>query len=121
MIMIEVKNHDRMKGRLLATRNDSLFIGSSHGQSGIPNAAIQALWTRGRATKTGAIVGSTLGAIGVGAYSSVMCSFALSDDGGSGNEDQVWQCTLLGGLAGAVGGGLDLQLGDTPYFVTAEA
>jgi hypothetical protein len=106
LIMVEVRNLGRLQGQLLAAQNDSLFISIGQSRSGIPHAAIQALWTRGRATKTGAIVGGTLGAIGVGAYVSVLCAFGLSEDGVSGNEDQVWGCALVGGIAGAAGGGL---------------
>ncbi|MGH7492225.1 MAG: hypothetical protein ACREOO_07510 [bacterium] len=104
--MVEVKNLGRLQGQLLSTQNDSLFINTGTSKSGIPHAAIQALWTRGRATNTGAIAGATLGGIGVGAYVLILCTVALSEDGVSGNEGEVWGCALAGGLVGAAGGGL---------------
>jgi hypothetical protein len=104
--MVDVNNLGRLQGQLLAAQNDSLFISAGQSKSGIPNTAIQTLWTRGRSTKTGAIIGGTLGAIGVGAYVSLLCGLAGSEDDVAGNEGLVWDCALFGGLTGAAGGGL---------------
>ena len=104
-VRIDGETLGRIEGRFLRATPDSGVVVLQAAERGVPVAAITSLWERGKATKTGAIVGGVVGAAALGTLASVGCSIARSDDGKVGNEDQFADCAVLGALLGLVGGG----------------
>ena len=96
-------------GPLAAPIGDSVVIGDPAGQRApyrfsIPEVSV--LWERGRAQKSGAVMGGIIGAAALGFLASAGCLIGRSDDGEIGNEGQWVDCALIGIGVGGLGGGL---------------
>lgn len=92
----------RATGRLLALAGGTATLQSADATVSVPLAGVDSIWVRGRATKTGAIVGASVGAIGtavfVGWLAAGLCEVDCEGAGARG--------ALVGFGLGAVGGGL---------------
>jgi hypothetical protein len=86
----------RRQGRLLQNSPRELILSPEPQPLRVPAVSIDTLWTRGRSTKTGLIVGALLGA-GIGAVA------AASLGEGDIDRQALWAVSLGGGT---VGGGL---------------
>jgi len=84
-----------IEGQFLKYTGDSLFLASYLERKSVSLPAIDALWVRGRATKTGAIVGGAIGAVGGG----LLGVFAVGIGSFESGDDPNY-------FAGAVGGGI---------------
>ena len=107
LILVHTQSLGKFVGRYQSSTTDSLLITNDMGESGVPIAAIDAIWVRGRATwkgaKIGGIVGGAAGTI-LGILVAVDCAKGVvSVGGGSGG------CPLaipVLGVVGAAAGGL---------------
>jgi hypothetical protein len=93
-----------VEGRFLAVSGDSLHFTDSGGPRSVPLAAVDGLWTRGRRTVLGAVVGGTVLAVADG-YLFYAIGMAFCGIGGSENC-HPWTFAIIGGAGGAVGGAL---------------
>ncbi len=103
----------RAEGRFERYTPDSLLVrGRTGSRTAVPVQTLTAVWVRGRATKTGAIVGGAIGLV-VGAFiGGAACSLGRSDDGIVGNEGFGVGCAAAGaGLGVLVGGGTGAGIG----------
>ena len=67
LIRVHAQSLGEIVGRYHSSASDSLFISDNMGESGVPIAAIDAIWVRGRATWKGAKIGGiVVGAVGTG-------------------------------------------------------
>ena len=107
LIRVHAQNLGEIVGKYRSSNTDSLFISEDMGQRGVPIASIDALWVRGRATKSGAIIG------GVGVFAIVLglgIVYALAP-GSRGSDDWCSDdaCTnvvAVLGVGGVIAGGL---------------
>jgi hypothetical protein len=96
----------RLEGRFERYTPDSLIVHVLGGaRMAVPASTLTALWVRGHATKTGAIVGGAVGAAVVGFLNGALCSLGRSDDGIVGNEGFDTGCAAAGAGVGMVAGG----------------
>ena len=107
LIRVHAQNLGEIVGRYYSSTTDSLLISDDMGESGVPIAAIDAIWVRGRATWKGAKIGGlVVGAAGtiLGIAVALDCSErGYFDDGSAG------VCLLaipILGVGGAIAGGL---------------
>lgn len=98
-LRIETSSLKRIDGRLLRATGDTLFLFAQGSEAAMPLRDVRVLWKRGRAVKTGAIVGAVVGAIGLSMLVAAIVSIGESGNPGTGDY-------VLVGVAGAVGGGL---------------
>jgi hypothetical protein len=93
-----------VEGRFLGVSGDSLHFTGSGGPRSVPLAAVDGLWTRGRRTVLGAVVGGTV--LGV-ADGFLFYAIGMMFCGIGGSENcHPWTLALVGGAGGAVGGAL---------------
>jgi hypothetical protein len=91
-------------GRFLSAIVDSLRLANGVGPRTVPLAAVDGLWTRGRHTTLGAVVGGTVIGASNG-YLFYVLGAMLCGIGGSENC-HPWGFAVLGALGGAAGGAL---------------
>jgi hypothetical protein len=113
-VRLEVGAGERLEGYYLEARNDSLCIAQDEWEVATALRDVRALWTRERATRTGAIAGGITGgvlgaAFGALAYAlgTSLCDTGDCSDYESG-ENVIWGLGggLVGGLAGGLAGGV---------------
>jgi hypothetical protein len=93
-----------VEGRFLDASADSLRFTDGEGPRAVPLAAVDGLWTRGRHTVLGAVVGGTV--LGV-ADGFLFYAIGMMFCGIGGSENcHPWTLALVGGTGGAVGGAL---------------
>jgi hypothetical protein len=103
----------RPEGQFERYTPDSLFVRTRIGtRTAVPVQTLTALWVRGRATKTGAIVGGVIGAVAGAFIGGAVCSLGRSDDGIIGNAGFDAGCGAAGaGIGILIGGGTGAGLG----------
>lgn len=102
-LRVETTSLTRIEGRLLRTTGDTLFLSAQGSETVVPLPDLHVLWHRGRATKTGAIVGGLVGAVGLSILFQALSG--LSDEPGAGGSPVLWG-VALGGAGGALVGGV---------------
>lgn len=104
---------ERLEGTLHEWASDTITIRPINSPPRpIAISDVTALWSRGRATKTGALVGGAIGGLGGGIVLSLLCAIGSTDDGVIGNEGFDPGCAALGaGLGLLVGGGVGAGVG----------
>ena len=104
-VRLDASGLGRVQGRFIGSNSTSLTLSTGGGDSvQVPLADLERLWTRGRATRKGALIGSVggalLGIVGGLLISEVACN---PTDGGDCTAAEVAAATgLLGGVGGAV-------------------
>jgi hypothetical protein len=93
----------RIEGRVVAHTATELVLSVEEGPSRIPLAGVDTLWVRGKATRTGALVGGLLGT-GLG----ILIATQAVEEGETPGADWVGAFGLGGAL---VGGSLGAALG----------
>ena len=109
LIRVRTTTGNVVTGPLTTPIGDSVVIGDPVGQGAAYQFSISevsVLWERGRAQKSGALIGGIIGAAALGFLGSVGCLIGRSDDGDIGNEGQWVDCALIGIGVGGLGGGL---------------
>jgi hypothetical protein len=106
-IRLSAAGSGRLTGRAGVAMADTLDLAQDDAVRRIPVPAIDTLWTRGRATTTGLIVGGITGAVlggMAGALGSALCEYDCSnDDTGAVLAGGVIGAALVGGLGAVVG------------------
>jgi hypothetical protein len=106
-IRLSAARSGRLTGRAGVAMADTLDLAQDDAVRRIPIPAIDTLWTRGRATTTGLVVGGITGAVLGGlaaAYGSALCESDCSDDDtGAILAGGVIGAALVGGLGAVVG------------------
>src|SRR5438093_7192585 len=64
-LRVETTSHQKIEGRFLRATGDTLFLSAQGAETVVPLRELHCVWRRGRATKTGAIFGGLVGAIGL--------------------------------------------------------
>ncbi len=101
----------RFAGPLAAVGRDTLVLSARGGgpaaQATVaPTAQVEALWVRGTAWQTGAIIGGSIVGASFGLLATVGCAIGRSDNGVIGDEGRWVDCALIGGAIGFAAGGL---------------
>ncbi len=102
MVRARTVDGRRIEARLSAIDRDPLTLRLLGHEAPLPVASIDSLWVRGRATKTGAIVGALAGVPLVAIYAGVSCTSDVLVYHGFCAAGPI----ILAGLAGAAGGAL---------------
>lgn len=102
-LRVETTSLTRIDGRLLRATGDTLFLSAQGSEAVVPLSDLHALWQRGRATKTGAIVGGVVGAVGLTILFEALSG--LSEEPSSSGSTVFWG-VALGGAGGALVGGV---------------
>jgi hypothetical protein len=100
--LVRLRSEGRqMTGRLIALTAGVATLQTDSGNLTANLAAVDSIWVRGRATKTGAIVGLVTGTIALGVFGAVIANaFCESTD-----CDNAWaEGALAGGVMGAASG-----------------
>jgi hypothetical protein len=127
MIRVGTGELGDVRGRLLRTTIDTLFVSSAAAERGIPISRISGLWIERHSSKTGAKVGALVGGVGLGVLGAIACT--AFDEGGDG--DTAGRCfgpvavIAIGGAGvGAFDWGshrlLDLEVGEALPLRSAE-
>jgi hypothetical protein len=103
-IRISGEAMSRLSGKAGVAANDTLDFAQDDAVRRIPILAIDTLWTRGRATTTGMLLGGVVGAL-LGAYGGAVVSVACEYDCGS-EGGTVVAVSALGAAAGVAVGAL---------------
>lgn len=88
-------------GRFVRARADTLFLDEERGSGRVAVVDVEALWVRGTAAKTGAMVGGVLGGVGTGLFFAWIVS-ALCET----SDCDTLEAGVLGFGIGAAAGGL---------------
>ena len=64
-VRVEFLSLNRIEGRFLHATTDTLFLSADSAEVSAPLQDIHGMWQRGRATKTGALIGGVVGGIGL--------------------------------------------------------
>jgi hypothetical protein len=102
ILRVEMLALGRIDGRLAGTVGDTLVLRNEGSQSRIALPDVQSLWERGRAWKTGAIIGGITGGTGLAILAGVVCGGV--DRGCDSGERSA--AVLVGGAVGLAGGAL---------------
>jgi len=101
-VRIRVHGGDRIESRIRSLRAESLALQLVGDSAGFDVAAIDSLWVRGTATRTGAIAGAAVVGLASVAFWAGLCQ-ALSDGPGGCTEwGRVTGYSLAGAGAGAL-------------------
>jgi tetrahydromethanopterin S-methyltransferase subunit D len=103
-IRISGEAMNRLIGKAGVALNDTLDFAQDDAVRRIPVQSIDTLWTRGRATTTGMVIGGVAGAL-LGAYGGAVVSIACEYDCGS-EGGTVVAVSALGMATGAAVGAL---------------
>ena len=100
LIRISAEGMQRLVGKAGVAANDTLDFAQDDAVRRIPILAIDTLWTRGRATTTGMLIGGVVGAL-LGAYGGAVASAACEYDCGSegGTVAAVSAAGMVAGVA----------------------
>jgi len=96
-LRVETMSLSRIQGQFLRATNDTLFLSVQKSETVVPLSNMHGLWQRGRATKTGAIIGGIIGAVGF---------IFLAEAVASTSDEPHGDPAAGAGVIGAVGGGL---------------
>lgn len=96
-VRVELPDLGRIQGQVTRNSMTDLYLSQGEQERQIPTAQIQRAWVRGRATRTGAIVGGVLG-LGAGLFVGALAN-GLCESTSCG--DATLPAALLGTLAGA--------------------
>jgi len=96
-LRVETMSLSRIQGQFLRATNDTLFLSVQKSETVVPLSSMHAVWQRGRATKTGAIIGGLI----VGSA----CAFIVAS-GGFNPDETTDDSPVAAGVSGAVLGGL---------------
>jgi hypothetical protein len=91
----------RVTGRLLAAGSDGATLATGDGTQLIPAGVIDSVWVRGRAWKTGAIVGGAAGMVALGAFTGLIVHATCET-----SECGTVAAAFAGGGIGLAGGAL---------------
>ena len=106
-IRLTAAGSGRLGGRAGVASGDTLDLAQDDAVRRIPIPAIDTLWTRGRATTTGLVIGGVVGAVLGGMAAAVGASLCESDC-----SDDDTGTVIAGGAIGAVAvGGLGALIG----------
>lgn len=110
-VRIELMNGVRFTGTLIRHLADTLFLTDSLGKHGIPHGSTKLIWRQGRATVTGLIIGSAVGAVGGLIVGGMAARFESTMDDIPGSSPReggiIIAGTLIGMFTGAlIGGGI---------------
>lgn len=103
-IRVQTPEGDRVIGTLTQIAGDSVRLATGEGDRTIPLPRIDAFWTRGRAILPGALIGGAVG-LGVGVFYGLVIA-ALEETTDKDYAGRAAVVGLLGGLGGAVVGGV---------------
>ncbi len=112
-IRVETSGGPRLEGRFERYEGDSLVLRTTDASRvAVPVPSLTAVWVRGNALKTGAIVGGAAGAVVTGFLVGGLCGLARNEDGIPGNEGVDAGCAAAGaGIGLVVGGGVGAGVG----------
>ena len=100
-VRIRVHGGDRIESRIRSLQAESLPLQLVGDSAAFDVAAIDSLWVRGRATRTGAIVGAAVVGVASFAYWAALCT-ALSDGQGCKDWGHVTAYSVAGAGVGAL-------------------
>ncbi len=100
-VRIRVHGGDRIESRIRSLQAESLGLQLVGDSAAFDLAAMDSLWVRGRATRTGAIAGAAVVGVGSFAFWAALCE-GLSDRGGCKEWGRVTGYSLAGAGAGAL-------------------
>ena len=108
LVRVEALTGNRIEGRFEQYRGDSLLVNStSLGRTGVPIATLSRVWVRGKATKTGMLVGGLVG-IPLGVLTgAALCDFERTQEQNI-NRDISCVEHYIGGTAFGVALGVGL-------------
>lgn len=109
-IRIHVQGGGVIEGRVLGVGRDSLFVATSGGEQRLPIAALDSWWVRGRAAKTGAIVGAIPGVIG-GTGFGILYNAAFCANAEWGDDPCLVAIPISAVVVGGVGAGIGALIG----------
>jgi hypothetical protein len=98
---VTTDDHHRVEGRILALEGGPRLLRLEGIETPLAQGSIDSLWVRGRATKTGLIVGAAVGGVSAFALAATICGVASEGQG-----CDVWGTVAAIGLGGAAGGAL---------------
>ena len=106
-VMVAVPVSGRVRGALSRVDDSTLALQvDSAGMVRIPLIGVDTLWVRGRAAKTGAILGAIPGALFLGASAGLLCEIAKGDGSTCSTAALTAGGVVAGGIGGAIVGGL---------------
>lgn len=102
-VRIRVHGGDRIEARIRSLQAEALALQLVGDSAAFDVAAIDSLWVRGRATRTGAIAGAAVVGVASFAFWAALCE-GLSSEGSGGCTE--WGTVSAFSVAGAGGGAL---------------
>lgn len=106
-LRIERPGGARLEGAFSAASGDSLVMAGDLGLAQLSDSDIDKLWVRGRATKTGAIIGGIVGLLAGVGYGLLVGEVICNNEDCNADTGAVVAAVGLGGaLVGAGGGAL---------------
>jgi len=104
-IRIERPGGARLEGAFSAASGDSLVMAGDLGLAQLSSSDIDKLWVRGRATKTGAIVGGIVGLLAGVGYGLLVGEVICNNEDCNADTGAAVAVLGLGGAAVGTGGG----------------
>ncbi len=102
IVRVRPRTGDRIESRVLSIQGDSLVLSSEGSSVVLGTPVIDSLWVKGQATATGAIVGTSLAAVGSVVVSAAVCK-SIREDFPCGESGKAIAASIAGGAAlGAV-------------------
>lgn len=104
-VRLRDRTQGRLEGPLVSATPSAIRLAGAVGAAPIPLDRVDSLWVRGRATKTGAIIGAVPGAVG-GAFLGMVANELGCQESGDACPEAVPLLGLAGAAAGALAGAL---------------
>jgi len=101
-VRIRVHGGDRIESRIRSLQAESLALQLVGDSAAFDVAAIDSLWVRGRATRTGAIAGAAVVGVASFAFWGALCSGLSEGSGGCEEWGQVTAYSVAGAGVGAL-------------------
>jgi hypothetical protein len=101
-VRIRVHGGDRIESRIRSLRAESLALQLVGDSAAFDVAAIDSLWIRGTAARTGAITGAAVVGLGSYAFWAALCEGLSDSSGGCTEWGRVTAYSLVGAGAGAL-------------------
>jgi hypothetical protein len=101
-VRIRVHGGDRIESRIRSVRAESLALQLVGDSAAFDVAAIDSLWVRGTATRTGAIAGAAVVGVASVAFWAALCEGLSDGPGGCTEWGRVTAYSLVGAGAGAL-------------------
>ena len=106
VVRLAARPHPRRIGAFGGLRGDTLYFAHDPGTEAIPLGAIDTLWTRGRRTGSGVLIGAVVLAVPTAILANALCGL------GEGGTTECGSAAAAGAvLGGAVGAGLGALIG----------